>query len=78
MKKRLLDEIAERIDSYCLSDLHTMECRGDVYAAVMGMDVSDYSVDEWERAAVYILSEPVGKFQDQEAVRQYLLMKLKD
>lgn len=76
MKKGLLDEIAERINSYCLSDLHTMEYRGDVYAAVMGMEASDYSADEWVRAAGYILSEPVGKFEDQEAVRQYLLRKL--
>lgn len=78
MKKGLLDEIAERINSYCLSNLHTMEYRGDVYAAVRRLDASDYSVDEWERAAGYILSEPVREFEDQETVRQYLLMKLGD
>lgn len=78
MKKGLLDEIAERINSYCLSNLHTMEYRMDVYAVVKKMDASDYAVDEWERAAGYILSEPVREFVNQEAVKQYLLMRLED
>lgn len=77
MKKGLLDEIAERINSYCLSDLHTMERRKDVYDVVMKLDASAYPVQEWERAAGYILSEPVRDMGNQEEVRKYLLAKLK-
>lgn len=76
--KGLLDEIAERVNSYCLSNLHTLEYRGDVYVVVMKMDASNYSVGEWERAAAYILSEPVWGFKDQESVRQHLLKRLED
>lgn len=78
MKKGLLDEIAECINSYCLSNLHTIEYQEDVYAVVMNLDPSDYSVDEWERTVCYILSEPVQGFEDQEAARHYLLRRLKD
>lgn len=76
MKKGLLDEIAKCIDSYCLSNLHTMECRGAVYAAVLGMEPSGYPVSEWNQAVSYILSEPVLEFKSQEEARQYLLARL--
>lgn len=76
MKKGLLDEIAECVESYCLSDLHTKEYRGKVYSAVGILAASEYSLREWEDAVGYILEEPVQDLGSQEQARKYLLVCL--
>lgn len=78
MNKGLLDEIAEGINSYCLSDLRTIEYSCEVYAAVLELDPSAYPVSEWEMAVGYILSEPKLEFMTQESAKEYLLKRLKD
>lgn len=76
MKKGLLDEIAEHVKSYCLSDLHTMEYSNAIYAVAEKMDAPEYSLREWEDAVSYILEEPASDFGSQEQARQYLLARL--
>lgn len=76
MKKGLLDELAERADSTCLSDLHTAEFRKKIYFIVMHFDPSGYTLKEWEQAVAYVLSEPMKKFENQECAKRYLLARL--
>lgn len=76
MKKGLLDEIGDRVKSYCLSDLHTIEYREKVSAAVEQFHASDYTLREWEEAVGYILGEPVQDLVSQEQAQQYLLTRL--
>lgn len=76
MKKELLDELAERANSTCLSDLHTAEFRKRIYFIVMHFDPFEYTQKEWEQAVAYVLSEPVKKFENQEHAKRYLLARL--
>lgn len=78
MKKGLLDEIAEGAESYCLSNLHTMEYRKKVYSAVMKLEAADYGVTEWEESIRYILLDSVDPFENQEEAKHYLLNHLRD
>lgn len=75
--KGLLDEIAESVESYYLSDIHMMKYRRKVWIAIEKLDASEYPLQEWKDAVGYILKEPIQGFETQEQARSYLLTRLK-
>lgn len=76
MKKELLDEISTKSNACYLSNLHMHGYRKQVYAAVESVEARGYPVTEWEKAASYILLEPIRPFSTSEQAKNYLLKRL--
>ena len=77
MRKTLLESLSKRAGLTFLSDLHYKPYWPDIYDALKEMEAEDYTLEEWEEAAEYILGQGVGPFDSAESVYRCILQCLK-
>ena len=70
-KGSLLEDLARWTGCQYLSDLHQPDKRKEIFKAAEKLDISKYSLGEWEDAIMYIAEQPCS-FNDAEGVREYL------
>ena len=70
-KGSLLEDLARWTGCQYLSDLHQPDKRKEILKAAEKLDISKYSLGEWEDAIMYIAEQPCS-FNDAEGVREYL------
>lgn len=71
----LLDTLADRMECPCLSDLGSPTLRLRLIRTLSGMPAKDFSLQEWQEAASYLLRIET-KFSSAEEARGFLLKRL--
>jgi hypothetical protein len=77
LRKTLLESLSKRAGLTFLSDLHYKPYWPDIYDTLKEMEAEDYTLEEWEEAAEYILGKGVGPFDSAESVYRCILQCLK-
>lgn len=77
MKDKLLDRLARENGTTMLSDLHGCISKIKIYDTVSRIPTQEYTREEWEEAAGYILGKKTPHFRTAQAARQYLCDRLK-
>ena len=72
VKDDLLDRLARENGTVMLSDLHGYISRERICDAVEKIPPEDYTLEEWEEAAGYILGKKPPHFRTAQAARRYL------
>lgn len=77
LRKALLESLSKKAGLTFLSDMHYKAYWPDICDALKKMEAEDYTLEEWEEAAEYILGKGAGPFDSAESVYRYILQCLK-
>lgn len=63
----LLEKIADELQCVCISDLKAEKLRSAIYWQLQNISPDDYSLEQWQEAADYLLEDEVAYEDSAEA-----------